>query len=548
MANHHLVLLEVTGIQNYIFGSNHLAQNIGASELVYRSTTEWVKKTLDNMKLEHNYIWDVTQGSDYNSNGVSSMSMIADAEVVYAGGGNAMLIIKESDLAQKFINCITRKVLGEAPGLQLIAIMDNIDLENDIFSEKHFELRRKLAARKMDHPYSVPLVGLGVTAKCVYTGMPAVGWDDDPKVVGKEEVERNKALEKEPRLISAEVASKLRWQIESRKRLEALFPQVRQKGLEFAYDFDDFVSKGESSYIAVIHTDGNKMGERFSQIRKACPTSKDNLQYINKVRALSIAVQRVARDALNMAVDCLLNLDKEKLFLRNQERLPFRPILFGGDDVTFVCEGRLGLSMAAKYLLEFSSCKQNDQKPFTARAGVAIVKSHYPFSRAYRLSEDLAQEAKKAIEERLFDGEENTNILDWHISTTGVIDNLKATREREYISAKNKSMLMRPLRVSTSSDSIKVWQDWSTFRQIIDAFQNDEDWSKKRNKLKALRDALRGEDDVVRLFIQNYGLSALPDIPGQNLMRQYGWQGGKCGYFDALESLDFFIPLDKIKK
>ncbi|MEI2698797.1 MAG: hypothetical protein V9E94_10780 [Microthrixaceae bacterium] len=51
------VLFEVTGIQEYVFGSNQLAQNIGASELVYRATTEWLVQALH--PLRHNgVIWD----------------------------------------------------------------------------------------------------------------------------------------------------------------------------------------------------------------------------------------------------------------------------------------------------------------------------------------------------------------------------------------------------------------------------------------------------------------------------------------------------------
>src|SRR5260370_22422013 len=33
--------------------------------------------------------------------------------------------------------------------------------------------------------------------------------------------------------------------------------------------------------------------------------------------------------------------------------IPFRPIVFGGDDVTFVCDCRLGLSLATAYFREF---------------------------------------------------------------------------------------------------------------------------------------------------------------------------------------------------
>ncbi|MBC8493019.1 MAG: hypothetical protein H8D43_04460, partial [Chloroflexi bacterium] len=46
MAQQTLMLMEATGIQDYIFGSNQLAQNIGASELVTQATTDWVYERL----------------------------------------------------------------------------------------------------------------------------------------------------------------------------------------------------------------------------------------------------------------------------------------------------------------------------------------------------------------------------------------------------------------------------------------------------------------------------------------------------------------------
>ena len=66
-----------------------------------------------------------------------------------------------------------------------------------------------------------------------------------------------------------------------------------------------------------------------------------------------------------------------------------RALVFGGDDVTFVCDGRLGLSLATLYAREFAAetAKRPECGPLTARAGIAIVKTHYPFARAYALAD-----------------------------------------------------------------------------------------------------------------------------------------------------------------
>ncbi len=552
MPHYTLLLLEVTGIQDYVFKSNHLVQNIGASELVQTATEEWLSTTIENEDLQSNFTWNETDGLILDSKQHLSNSKL-DVELIYSGGGVAMLLFANDNNAANFLARFTRKTLEEATGLQPVAIYDKFDWEKDSLAGKHRELRGKLAARKLDRRHSAPMTGLGVTAKCVFTGMPAVGWDNDPELVGHEAAERKKRLNEPPRRICAEVAKKLKNAHRARKRLSKIAPEVDSQGFEFAANFNDFGEKGTSSFIAVIHADGNAMGMRFNKIGEKYHEPEKNDQYVKKLHEFSLSIRDITQDALGATIKFLLAqwpdyVEKLETSTKRgpggKKLLPFRPIVFGGDDVTFVSEGKLGLILAAKYLQELSKRELADGEPPFARAGVAVVKSHYPFSRAYRLAEQLTDNAKKRIGYLTQPTENNTFVMDWHFSTTGVEAGLNAIREREYSAESGNPLLMRPVRIGEPEVTPNVWRTWQTFAELTNAFQNRDEWSGRRNKIKALADALRRGPRAVVLFLRNYGLGNLPEIPGLENMARTGWQGEECGYFDAIEATDFFIALN----
>ena len=537
-----LLLVEATGIQNYIFGSNQLTQNIGASELVQQATTDWVYEALP---TPHNVVRDDTDPDGWK---ITDQSLHNDdllAEVVYAGGGNAMILFRSADDshsgATAFTQWLTRKVLENAPGLGIVVAWQALDSRP--LKDVHQDLRQKLALKKLNRPRNIPLLGLSVTAACKFTGAPAVAIDDG-------------------RLISAEVRKKLAAE-KTETRLERHLKDVELAGFGFLKDFNEMGVKGESSYLAVVHTDGNGMGERVKRIGEIC--GDDDQAYVRELRRFSYSVGRAARSALNKTVGMLLdpnNLEQvrnegatERYVLGGKvpvppgkdgkDELPFRPIVFGGDDVTFVCEGRLGLELAARYLHEFTSEPLADGERAFARAGVAVVKSHYPFSRAYDLAEELCKSAKKRVKELEEEGATGATVMDWHFAVGGLVLPLRQVRQREYVSDLGYSMLMRPVSLDHPDST---WRSWRTLMDLMEDFQDrvprrEKQWSDRRNKVKALRDALRAGPEPVKLFLNTVG-GELLDIRQRPDMKKEGWQGGECGYFDAVEALDFFVPLE----
>jgi len=163
MAEYTLILYEVTGIQNYVFRSNHLAQNIGASEIVEQVSKSWLVEILDSMSLRTNAKLDQDGRFDFDTN-VKLSAGNADAEVIFRGGGKALLLFAEEANATAFTKKLTRKALEEAPGLQLVVTREKFEWESRALSKVHSDLYKNLEMRKRDRRFSTPLAGLGVTA------------------------------------------------------------------------------------------------------------------------------------------------------------------------------------------------------------------------------------------------------------------------------------------------------------------------------------------------------------------------------------------------
>ena len=243
-------------------------------------------------------------------------------------------------------------------------------------------------------------------------------------------------------------------------------------------------------------------------------------------------------------------------------RLPFRPIVFGGDDVTVVCDGRLGLGLAAAYLGELNGKELSDGKRLVCRAGVAIVKAHYPFARAYDLAEELCASAKREIQSIKTTLENkarkkhspllewDVSTIDWHVATTGLALGLEDIRLREYkvlsgdLSARPVYTYLKP--AANEDHPIESfpgkWRSWENFLCSINEFKSGETWAESHNKVKALRQSLRAGPDEVDHFSALYKVK-WPKLSDVSSGLGRGWQDGRCLYFDAIEMADLYIPL-----
>ncbi|MEI6537997.1 MAG: aldo/keto reductase, partial [Planctomycetota bacterium] len=137
---------------------------------------------------------------------------------------------------------LSERLLCEAPGLRVAFGIAEFEWDADLISVAEKHARAALDADKRARVGAGgALLGLGVTAACTATGLPASAWDE-----GKP--------------ISAESAARLDSFDNADRVLRRTFE--RELGdFRFPYDLDKLGrSLGEDSHIAVLHADGNGFG------------------------------------------------------------------------------------------------------------------------------------------------------------------------------------------------------------------------------------------------------------------------------------------------
>jgi hypothetical protein len=555
-----LVMASASQIQSYIFASNKLREQVGASHLVAQATGAWALQAVERAATHSNVHDAGALGLDTKFT-IDEQTTGSAAEVIYSGGGNVEVLFTEKAVADAFVRALSERLLCEAPGLRVAFG------RSDFFEWGHgiagaaVQARQDLErAKRAMATGGGGLLGLGVTAACIYTGLPATAIDDGSPI----------SAESKARLAAFEAADRV---------LREKF-QVAVGGLYFPNDLDKLGrSRGEDSHVAVIHADGNGFG---ALRHNALDGATNDREYVRRAREFSDIVRKIADETLRETLNDLrariehdsalhggmcirheiegrdieIELDWDR---RNGGRayLPVRPIIHGGDDLTLACDGRIALSFAEEYLRHFEAASgkyiralQKAPDHLTACAGVAIVRAHFPFARAYELSEELCGEAKKrrAEVQRTSADVEPGSFLDWHIAMSGLIGDLDEIRERDYRIHKRGTdaewLTLRPVKVGRASAKDDV-RSWDVVEDATLAFQMD--WADKRNKVKALREALRGGVQRVRQFATNYSQSGkvtskvLPELTG--VEAEYGWFEKRCVYYDAVELMDMYIPL-----
>lgn len=346
----------VQGIQGFIFETNKLKEIVGASDLVEQFCSLGF---LARFSKEFNFV-------------------IKKSDVLRNAGGNIRIAFENREDLEKIVKYFPQYIMSRAYGITISQAV--VEFNDSEYLDKKDELERKLTEAR--NQASIPLDShFSLMKQTPRTGKPAY---------------KSKKYEKD----KVEYFDKGNWQKDyntEEGRVSLLLEKLKLADIykKFPLDMDNIAKGNANSKIAIIHADGNKMGLMLQAMNKSLKAK--TTQEIQQVfKEFSTQITNSTNDAVKEAF--------KKNFSKEDELIPFRPVVIGGDDVTVICRADEALGFTRDYLEAFErNTKENFKKhnlsqyaeKLTACAGVAYCNKKFPFHYAVDLAEALCSYAKE---------------------------------------------------------------------------------------------------------------------------------------------------------
>lgn len=344
-------------------------------------------------------------------------------EVVYEGGGNAIIIFKSMEHFKMVTFLFTKRVMEEIGSLHVLATaVECEDFENYKKDEK--ELYRIHILNESKESTIRPWACLPITQIDRKTAMPLVKKWNDKKVSKetyaklrkfKDEEDRRKRkktkqAEENANSVDGENANS----VEDIENLDYL---------ENVNKFDEFVEKGVNSNIAVIYIDGNNMG---AKIANSLDGQKSYTKCIRSKRQTSKDIQEayILQGVRNVT----------KALKENHYRI----VIAAGDEINFVVKASDALTCAYAYLANLYE-SQAFGGANSACAGIAVFNSHAPYADAYSLAEECCESAKDRMKELKLD---KACLLDFHFIQGAMGTSLEEIRKHEELEVTSRPWLI----------------------------------------------------------------------------------------------------------
>lgn len=498
-----MVLYDIRDIQNYIFNTNKVRDIIGASLLV----ENLLKKGMNECLGKYPEIKDTVQEQ-------------------FIGGGNACYLFDTGRNAEVINRELSGWILKKTRSLQLaIATVE----KTERYDQDYENLQKEMIRVKMKMPKTSLMGALPIVIHEETTGLPVT------KVIqGPEGEER----------VSAEVAEKRRM----------IYGKISGVGIRF----DDMIDqKGKDSTLAIVHIDGNSMGKRIKALMEHETNYQQAMDKMKKVsESINISFQKAFEQMEEKVTEWAERTPGEYVKKRY-----IRKIICAGDDITFVCTGKLALTLVEVFVhvlnqkemySDENSGKENpEKKRFSVCAGIAYMYSHFPFSDAYRIAEQCCENAKKKAKKAECKVENIVgNWVDFQVCKDIYSTYLETSREKNYLLSDGECLIKRPYYIpylneqyplfkkmnekneKYSFEHLKKQLDYILFPQESGSKLTGSDWKELRNNYAF------GENAVEEFltFLKSRGKTIYSQAFDETRVAQW---------YDALEIYELYVDIEK---
>lgn len=505
-----LTIIDVCSIQKFIFSSNRLQDIVAASQ-----TVEWAVSKENDVLRKHS------------------------SKIIRAAGGSALLEFSNENEAKKFAAEYSRMIFDLNPNMEIA--ISHLNFEKGNLAKAIKQIYQKLEKNKAVRTAQTALPGLGVTVSCVHSGMPANKFDKDKRPIcnayGKNMVIADSSLN--------------------------LNEKIADNCFVFSQDFDKLGrTKNDTSYLGVVHIDGNGIGKKLEKWLNSQQNCQDDEKIKQDYQKISSQLYEVFQDAFQQI--CIIAKqqinpgEKDPEMKGNHDLLnfevyrengkvvlPIRPVIIGGDDMTFVCDGRIALFMSQKILEKIEQAIIPVIGKIGACAGVAFIKVHSPFIRGYELAEDLCSNAKRQLYDTPDIDKTTDCLIDWHIGNIRPGQSIEDIREVKYKGTSNKTKLTsKPYRLDFKNRTEPG--NWFWFSETVlgktselNSFRSSE-WLERRNKMKSMVSVLKNEDqnDFKNFMDQVRITGSETNLPSGIVDSGITQNSGNTAIVDAIEVLD----------
>jgi len=445
----------VQGIQQFIFQTNELKDIVGASELVqYICTDKFMEIPFEDKEKVR-------------------------AGIVVQAAGNIKCIFENKEDCIKAVLTFPKMVMEAAPGITISQAV--VEMKGS-FKDAVDELEKRLRTQR-NKPANSLTVGLMGIERSRKTGLPAVKWDNGEPV--------------------DEGTQKKREKYEILELCNKSFGEGEATSKNVAYNIGDMTWRND--WVAIVHADGNGLGEVVREIG----SDADHLKTFS--HNLDEATKSAAQAAFQVIKKKYYDDESDKPW--GSKRIPLRPVVLSGDDMTIICRADLAVDYTKEFIRNFETATaEKTGHSLTACAGIAFIKSSYPFFYGYKLAETLCDQAKKdskSEEMRQANGQKILSSIMFHKVQSSFVESYSDIVEKELMTDDGKALFdFGPYYLKSDA---KLQNRWSVERleQSVERLSSEEG--------NAVKSAVRR---WLTAMVNNRGLADQMKKRSQNIISQ----------------------------